>query len=85
MKNIKMGENYQSWIDQLKSYQKKAPKLYNPDVKKSDSSFDVNHYFEILDNIKLEKGWSADYLYLKDCFLQVKIPGFCKVFFAATQ
>ena len=27
----------------------------------------------------------ADKKELFDCFLQVKIPGFCKVFFAATQ
>lgn len=66
MVNQKRAEKCQSWIKEIKSYQKKAPAIYNQGVKKNDSNFDVNHYFEILDNIELEKGWSADYLYLKD-------------------
>jgi len=65
MKNMDKAKKFQSWINQLKSYQKKAPDLFNQNVKKSDSEFKIDHYFNILDNLKLEKGWLVDYLYLQ--------------------
>jgi hypothetical protein len=52
-----------------------------------DGDIPSKSYSEILKKVK------DDYDYLRqlaeeellDCFLQVKIPGFCKVFLAATQ
>ena len=66
MKKISRAENFQSWIDQLKAYQKKAPDLFNENVKKSDSKFRIEHYFDIFNYLELEKGWLVDYLYLKE-------------------
>jgi hypothetical protein len=66
MKNINQAKKVQNWIDQIKSYQKKAPDLYEENIIKSDSEFKIEHYFDILDNIELEKGWLVDYLYLQD-------------------
>ena len=66
MKNKSRAKKTQSWINQIKAYQKKAPDLYNQDIKRSDSEFNINHYFDILENIKLEEAWLANYLYLKD-------------------
>ncbi|MGM0502923.1 MAG: hypothetical protein ACQERJ_10385 [Bacillota bacterium] len=66
MTNKSLAKKTQIWIDQLKSYQKKAPALFEEDVKKSDSKFKIEHYFDILDKIKLEKGCLVDYLYIKE-------------------
>ena len=66
MKNKSRAIKTQSWINQIKAYQKKAPELYNEGTKKFDSEFNINHYFDILEKIKLEEGWLADYLYFKD-------------------
>lgn len=66
MKNKSRAEKTQSWINQIKTYQKKAPDLYDEDSKRSVSEFNINHYFDILEKIKLEEAWLADYLYLKD-------------------
>jgi hypothetical protein len=66
MKNISLAKKTQSWINQIKAYQKTAPELYNEGTKKFDFEFNINHYFDILKNIKLEEGWLADYLYFKD-------------------
>jgi hypothetical protein len=60
IKNISRAKKTQSWINQIKAYQKKAPDLYNEDIKRSDSEFNINHYFDILENIKLEEAWLAD-------------------------
>ena len=65
MKNMSKAKKFQAWINQLKSYQKKAPDLFNENVKKSDSEFKIDHYFDILDNLELEPGWLVDYLYLQ--------------------
>jgi hypothetical protein len=65
MKIMGKAKKFQAWINQLKSYQKKAPDLYNENVKKSDSEFKIDHYFDILDNLELETGWLVDYLYLQ--------------------
>ena len=65
MKNMSKAKKFQAWINQLKSYQKKAPDLFNENVKKSDSKFKIDHYFDILDNLELEPGWLVDYLYLQ--------------------
>lgn len=59
------AKKFQAWINQIKSYQKKAPELFNENVKKSDSEFKIDHYFDILDNLELEPGWLVDYLYLQ--------------------
>lgn len=66
MKNKSRAIKTQSWINQIKAYQKTAPELYNEGTKKFDSEFNINHYFDILKKIKLEEGWLADYLYFKD-------------------
>ena len=66
MKNKSRAIKTQSWINQIKAYQKTAPELYNEGTKKFDSEFNINHYFDILEKIKLEEGWLADYLYFKD-------------------
>ena len=66
MNNKSQAKKAQSWINQIKVYQKKAPDLFNEDVKKSDSEFKIDHYFDILDRIELEKGWRVDYLYLQE-------------------
>ena len=65
MKNMSKAKKFQAWINQLKSYQKKAPELFNENVKKSDSEFKIDHYFDILNNVELEPGWLVDYLYLQ--------------------
>ena len=65
MKKINKAKKFQAWINQLKSYQKKAPELFNENVKKSDSEFKIDHYFDILSNVELEPGWLVDYLYLQ--------------------
>jgi len=65
MKNMSKVKKIQAWINQLKSYQKKAPDIFNENVKKSDSEFKIDHYFDILDNLELEPGWLVDYLYLQ--------------------
>lgn len=36
MKNISLAKKTQSWVKQIKSYQKKAPDLFNEGVEKSD-------------------------------------------------
>lgn len=66
MKNENRAKKFQSWINQIKAYQKKAPELFDRNVKKSDSEFKLDHYFDILDNIELEKAWVLDYLYFKE-------------------
>jgi hypothetical protein len=65
MKNTSLAKKTQSWANKIKSYQKKAPALFDEDLKKSDSEFKIDHYFVILDKIELEKGWLVDYLYLQ--------------------
>src|SRR6056297_54418 len=65
MKKMTKAKKFQAWINQLKSYQKKAPDLFNENVKKSDSEFKIDHYFDILNNVELEPGWLVDYLYLQ--------------------
>ena len=66
MNNKSQAKKAQSWINQIKTYQKKVPELFNEDVNKSDSEFNIDHYFDILDRIELEKGWRVDYLYLQE-------------------
>lgn len=65
MKNMSKAKKIQSLVNKIKAYQKKAPDLFEKDVKKSYSEFKINHYFDILDNIKAEKGWLVDYLYIQ--------------------
>ncbi|TDP25586.1 hypothetical protein [Halanaerobium congolense] len=78
MKNKSRAKKTQSWINQIKAYQKKVPDLYNEDVKKSDSEFNINHYFDILENIKFKESWLADYLYFKvRSFFIMIVSGFC--------
>lgn len=59
------AKKFQAWINQIKSYQKKAPDLFDENVKKSDSEFKINHYFDILEHLELEPGWLVNYLYLQ--------------------
>lgn len=66
MNNKSRSKKTQSWINQIKAYQKTAPELYNEGTKKFDSEFNINHYFDILDKIELEKRWLVDFLYLQD-------------------
>ena len=65
MNNKSLAKKTQSWANKIKSYQKKAPNLFNEDVEKSASEFRIDHYFDILDRVELEKGWLVDYLYLQ--------------------
>jgi len=66
MKKKSLAKKTQSWANKIKSYQKKAPDLFNEDVKKSASEFKIDHYFDILDRVELEKGWQVDYLYIQE-------------------
>lgn len=65
MKSKNLAKKTQSWTNKIKTYQKKAPNLYNEDVEKSASEFRIDHYFDILDRVELEKGWQVDYLYIQ--------------------
>ena len=65
MKNMNLAKKAQSWIDQIKYYQKKAPALYEENIEKSDSEFNIYHYFDIMDYLKLEQEWLVDYLYMQ--------------------
>ena len=66
MENISRGEKVQAWINHIKFYQERAPEFYNLNARNSDLYFNINHYFDILKKIALEKGWIADCLYLQD-------------------
>jgi hypothetical protein len=65
MKSNNLAKKTQSWANKIKSYQKKAPNLFDEDVEKSASEFRIDYYFDILDRIGLEKGWLVDYLYIQ--------------------
>jgi len=66
MENISRGEKVQAWLNQIKSYQKNAPEFHNLSARNSDLNFSIAHYFDILKKLALEKGWTADCLYLQD-------------------
>lgn len=65
MNNKSLAKKTQSWTNKIKSYQKKAPNLFNQDVEKSAAEFRIDHYFDILDRVGLEKGWLVEFLYIQ--------------------